>query len=76
MMQTIQVWTGFSKGTGFVPSGGKGKGIVRLNLLGRLSLSPFWDFRAQKPLLSGLDRTSAGDEGGSTTGKFQHTILV
>ena len=46
------------------------KGIVRLNLLGRLSLSPFGDFRAQRHVLSGLDRTSTGDEAGSTTGKF------
>ena len=46
------------------------KGIVRLNLLGRLSLSPFWDFRAQKQLLSGLDRTGKNDEAGSTTGKY------
>ena len=45
-------------------------GSVRLNLLGRLSLSPFGDFRAQKQLLSGIDRTSTGDEAGSTTGKF------
>ena len=46
------------------------EGSVRLTLLGRLSLSPFGDFRAQKQLLSGIDRTSTGDEAGSTTGKF------
>ncbi len=45
-------------------------GIVRLNPLGRLSLSPFGDFRAYEQVLSGLDRTSTGDEAGSTTGKF------
>ena len=45
-------------------------GTVRLNLLGRLSLSPIGDFRAQKLFLSGLDQTSTGDEDGSTTRKF------
>ncbi len=44
--------------------------IVRLNLLVRLSLSYFRDLRAQKQVLSGLDRTSTGDEDGSTTRKF------
>jgi hypothetical protein len=44
-------------------------GIVRLNRLGRLSLSALWDFGAQDYILSGLDRTSAGDEAGSTTEK-------
>ncbi len=45
-------------------------GIVRLNLRCCLSPSPFWDPGAQKPVLSGLDRTSKDDEGGSTTEKF------
>ena len=48
----------------------RAEGIVRLNFLGSLSLSPFGDFRAQKHVLSGLDRTSTGDEAGPTKGNF------
>ena len=57
------------RGLGQLPNDPVG-GHCQIKFLGRLSLFPFGNFRVQKQVLSGLDRTSKNDEASATTGKF------